>query len=182
MPPLALQPFARILFICMGNICRSPSAEGVFRGLAERAGLASRLLIDSAGTHHYHIGEPPDPRAQDHARRRGYELCDLRARQVVPEDFARFDLLLAMDRENLAALQALCPPAYRHKLRRLMEFARHHTLEIVPDPYYGPPAGFEAVLDHLEDACAGLLEHLVKQGLQQQEVHRENLTKKLGLR
>ncbi|MCW7537549.1 low molecular weight phosphotyrosine protein phosphatase [Aquabacterium sp. A7-Y] len=156
----AAAPTQHILFVCFGNICRSPSAEGVFRRLVERAGMASRLLVDSAGTHDYRVGEPPDPRAQAHASRRGYDLCALRARQVLPLDFERFDLILAMDRENLAALQAACPPEHRHKLRRLMEFARRHREEEVPDPYYGSAAGFEVVLDYLEDACAGLLEHL----------------------
>lgn len=149
----------------MGNICRSPTAEGVFRQLVERAGLQDRVLIDSAGTHDYHAGEPPDERAQRHAAKRGYDLCSLRARQVSDQDFERFDLLLVMDWVNLSALEAQCPPEHRHKLRRLMEFATRHDSEVVPDPYYGAPQGFETVLDYLEDACAGLLAHLLERSV-----------------
>ncbi|PPE69180.1 low molecular weight phosphotyrosine protein phosphatase [Caldimonas thermodepolymerans] len=151
-----------VLFVCMGNICRSPTAEGVFRRLVEQAGLRSQVLVDSAGTHDYHVGEPPDERAQQHAARRGYDLRGLRARQVCARDFERFDLLLAMDWANLAVLEAACPPEHRHKLRRLMEFATRHRHDVVPDPYYGGPQGFETVLDYLEDACAGLLTHLLE--------------------
>lgn len=153
-------PQASVLFICMGNICRSPSAEGVFRYLVEKAGLQERIQIDSAGTHDYHVGEPPDERAQRHAAKRGYDLCRLRARQIDAKDFERFDLLLAMDWVNFSALEAECPEEHRHKLRRLMEFATRHDSEVVPDPYYGSPQGFEKVLDYLEDACEGLLAHV----------------------
>ena len=156
---------ASVLFICMGNICRSPTAEGVFRHLVERAGLREQMLIDSAGTHGYHAGEPPDHRAQRHAAKRGYDLCRLRARQVTAADFERFDLLLVMDWVNLSALEVECPSEHRHKLRRLMEFATRHDSDVVPDPYYGAPQGFETVLDYLEDACAGLLTHLVERGV-----------------
>src|SRR4051812_12345262 len=109
--------------VCMGNICRSPTAEGVFRHLVEQAGLQERIHVDSAGTHDYHVGSPPDGRSTRHASLRGYDLSAQRARQVAPIDFERFDLILAMDRENLALLQQRCPPGQGHKLRRLMEFA-----------------------------------------------------------
>jgi protein-tyrosine phosphatase len=149
-----------VLMVCMGNICRSPTAEGVFRHLVQQAGLQDRILIDSAGTHDYHVGSPPDERSQEHARKRGYELSGLRARQVSRQDFERFDLILAMDWENLQLLEEDCPPAQRHKLRRLMEFAPAGLGEVVPDPYYGGRQGFETVLDHVEAACQGLLAHI----------------------
>lgn len=130
------------------------------RALVERAGLADRVMVDSAGTHGYHIGEPPDPRAQRHAAGRGYDLSTLRARKVQPADFERFDLVLAMDHDNLEALAEICPPAHDGKLQLLMRYARRHRSQVVPDPYYGSAAGFEAVLDYVEDACEGLLEHV----------------------
>ena len=146
-----------VLFVCMGNICRSPTAEGVFRHLVREAGLQDRIAIDSAGTHGYHAGAPPDERSQHHARLRGYDLSDLRARQVQDLDFERFDLILAMDHENLALLEDDCPPQYLPRLRRLMEFAPEGLSEVVADPYYGGKQGFETVLDHIEAACEGLL-------------------------
>jgi protein-tyrosine phosphatase len=149
-----------VLMVCMGNICRSPTAEGVFRHLVAQAGLQDRIHIDSAGTHDYHVGSPPDDRSRHHASRRGYDLSDLRARQVQPLDFARFDLILAMDRENLALLQEDCPPEHQHKLRLLMAFAPEGLGDVVADPYYGGMQGFETVLDHVEAACAGLLQHI----------------------
>jgi protein-tyrosine phosphatase len=149
-----------VLMVCMGNICRSPTAEGVLRRLVQRAGLQDEVHIDSAGTLDYHVGSPPDARSQRHALRRGYDLSSLRARQVDRRDFERFDLVLAMDWQNLEELQALCPTAHRHKLRRLMEFAPAGLGEVVADPYYGGQAGFEAVLDHVEQACEGLLDHV----------------------
>jgi protein-tyrosine phosphatase len=153
----------RVLFVCMGNICRSPTAHAVFRTLVARRGLNGRVEVDSAGTHgHYHLGEPPDPRACRHAAARGYDLDGLKARRITPEDFQRFDLIVAMDRANHEHLQSLCPPALQGKLRRMMEFATRHRLEEVPDPYYGGPDGFEQVLDLLEDAAAGLLEELTR--------------------
>lgn len=144
----------------MGNICRSPTAEGVLRHLVRDAGMEASVEIDSAGTHDYHTGLPPDERSCAHAQRRGYDLSALRARQVRPLDFERFDLILAMDWDNLEALRELCPPRHLHKLRRLMEFAPPGTPEVVPDPYYGGKAGFEAVLNQVEQACRGLLQHL----------------------
>ena len=149
-----------VLFVCMGNLCRSPTAEGVFRHQVRQAGLQDRIRIDSAGTHDYHVGSPPDERSCHHAALRGYELSDLRARQVQETDFAHFDLILAMDWNNLALLQDDCPPEHRHKLRRLMEFAPPGLGDVVADPYYGGSRGFEMVLDHVEAACAGLLEHI----------------------
>jgi protein-tyrosine phosphatase len=116
--------------------------------------------VDSAGTHNYHPGEAPDPRSQAHALRRGYDLSDLRARQLQPRDFAAAQLILVMDWDNLKRVQALCPPEYQHKLRRLTEFCQHHDSPVVPDPYYGEAGGFDSVLDLVEDACDGLLHHV----------------------
>jgi protein-tyrosine phosphatase len=149
-----------VLMCCMGNICRSPTAEGVFRHLVSQAGLHAEVHIDSAGTHGYHVGAPPDDRSCHHAALRGYDLSGLRARQVHRRDFERFDLILAMDWENLELLQEHCPHEHRHKLMRLMEFAPPGMGEVVADPYYGGQQGFEAVLDHVEAARRGLLEHV----------------------
>ncbi|MFC4161425.1 low molecular weight protein-tyrosine-phosphatase [Chitinimonas lacunae] len=154
---MAAQPFA-ILLVCLGNICRSPTAEGVLRTLAERRGIT--LTIDSCGTDGYHTGEPPDRRSQRHALRRGYDLAALRARQVTPADFSRFDLLLAMDRSNLARLHSCCPAAERHKLKLFLDYSRIVPGGDVPDPYYGGDDGFERVLDLIEDAAAHLLDTL----------------------
>ncbi|MDX1561467.1 MAG: low molecular weight protein-tyrosine-phosphatase [Gammaproteobacteria bacterium] len=156
----AADPDYRILFVCMGNICRSPTVEGVFRRLAEQRLPAHVIDIDSAGTHGYHVGQPPDPRAQRAAERRGIDLSKLRARRVVVEDFAAFDLVVAMDPLNVAVLHDLCPPEYRERVRLLMEFAPSSGREDVPDPYYGGSNGFEYVLDLAEEASAGLLEHV----------------------
>lgn len=158
-------PRFSVLFLCMGNICRSPTAHGVFRHLVQQHGLEHRVQVDSAGTHNYHPGEPPDTRSQKHAKRRGYDLSDLRARQLTREEFATHDLLLAMDWDNLALAEQRCPPEHRHKLRRLTEFCKRHDAAVVPDPYYGGEDGFEHVLDLVEDACDGLLGH-VRQRLQ----------------
>jgi protein-tyrosine phosphatase len=149
-----------VLMVCMGNICRSPTAEGVLRHLVGEAGLQDHIHIDSAGTHGYHVGAPPDERSTHHARLRGYDLSELRARQVKPADFARFDLILAMDHDNLALLQEDCPAEHRSKLRRLMEFAPAGVGDVVADPYYGGKQGFETVLDHVEAACQGLILHI----------------------
>ena len=149
-----------ILFVCMGNICRSPTAHGVFRQQVAQAGLAERVRIESAGTHNYHPGRPPDERSQEHAAARGYDLSDLRARQIRASDFERHDLILAMDLDNLALVQERCPAQHRHKVRRFTEFCRVQATEVVPDPYYGGAQGFEEVLDLVEDACAGLLLHV----------------------
>jgi protein-tyrosine phosphatase len=151
-----------ILFVCMGNICRSPTAEGVFRARVAQAGLSHQVKIDSAGTHNYHPGSPPDERSQAHALARGFDLSKLRARQVLEADFERFDLILAMDWDNLALLQADCPPNHAHKLRLFMSFADSALAlgEVVPDPYHGRAADFEDVLDKLEAASTGLIERL----------------------
>ncbi len=150
-------PLQRVLMVCTGNICRSPTAQGVLERLAADAGMAGRLQVDSAGTHGYHVGEPPDARSQAHALRRGVDLSAQRARQLTARDFDAFDLVLVMDDANQHAARALCPPGQRHKLRRLTDFCTRHRASEVPDPYYGGAAGFEAVLDLVEDACDGLL-------------------------
>jgi protein-tyrosine phosphatase len=149
-----------VLMVCMGNICRSPTAEGVFRHVVEQAGLQERVRIDSAGTLDYHAGSPPDHRATQHASLRGYDLSAQRARQVKRQDFDRFDLILAMDSANLEWLRKYCPRELRPKLRRLMEFAPAGMGEDVDDPYTGGPQGFETVLDAIEAACQGLLGHV----------------------
>ena len=152
-----------ILFVCMGNICRSPTADGVFRQKVADHGLNDLVRVDSAGTHNYHPGSPPDTRAQAAAAKRGYDLSSLRARQITAADYASFDLILVMDHDNLAALQDDCPPEHQHKLRRLTEFCQVHQASVVPDPYYGGADGFEQVLDLVEDACEGLLAHVRRQ-------------------
>lgn len=149
-----------IVFICMGNICRSPTAEAVFRHYIENAGLSEYVLIDSAGTHDYHISEPPDLRAQQAAQQRGYDVSGLRGRQVEEADFYRFDYVLAMDKANLAILQRLAPPASEAQVGLFLDYSRHHAGLEVPDPYYGDKEGFERVLDMVEDASEGLLHHI----------------------
>lgn len=148
----------RVLFVCMGNICRSPTAEGVMRKFIADAGLQDRILVDSAGTHDYHVGEPPDLRAQTSARRRGYDLALLRARHVAPADFEAFDLLLAMDFNNLELLQRRCPAEHQSKVGLLMTYAVNHAAAIVHDPYYRGAKDFDLVLDYIEDACRGLMQ------------------------
>jgi protein-tyrosine phosphatase len=155
-----MKPHISVLFVCMGNICRSPTAEGVFRHQVKQAGLAHLVVTDSAGTLDYHVGDPPDPRAQAAAARRGYDLSRLRGRQVTRQDFERFDYLLAMDRNNLAHLHRLGPQDHRAKAQLFLEYATNLDLREVPDPYYGPPAGFERVLDLAENASRGLLVHI----------------------
>lgn len=150
----------RVLFVCLGNICRSPTAEGVFRHVVQRASLADYIEIDSAGTHAYHIGEPPDRRAQAAAARRGVDLSGLRGRQATRRDIEEFDYILAMDRENLRNLQAICPPGLEPKLRLFLEFADQRVDKEVPDPYFGGESGFDRVLDMIDDAARGLLEDI----------------------
>jgi protein-tyrosine phosphatase len=149
-----------VLFVCLGNICRSPTAEGVFRKLVEEAGLAGRISIDSAGTAGYHEGAPPDARAMAAASARGFDLSSLRARRIVAADFHTFDLILAMDSENLADLRRAAPQDARAELRLLLEYAGGRSVTAVPDPYYGGRNGFEQVLDLVTEACAGLVEDL----------------------
>ena len=150
----------RLTFVCMGNICRSPTADGVMRQKVTSRHWQHWIEVDSAGTHAYHEGEAPDRRSQQHARQRGYDLSKLRARQLVDKDFEVSDLVLVMDWDNLALAEAMCPAPHRHKLKRLTEFCLHHDSPVVPDPYYGGPPGFEQVLDLVEDACEGLLTHI----------------------
>jgi protein-tyrosine phosphatase len=147
----------RVLFVCLGNICRSPTAEGVFREHVRRHAPELDVETDSAGTHDYHVGEPPDPRTVRAARQRGIDLSGLRARQVCAQDFERFDLILAMDRLNHATLLDRSPPGFRPRIRLLLEFAADAGREDVPDPYYGGAQGFDEVLDLVEQAAAGLL-------------------------
>lgn len=147
----------KVLFICMGNICRSPTAEGVFRAKVRESGMDQEIQIDSAGTLGAHAGCAPDSRAQEAALGRGYDLSDLRARQVNVFDFSVFDYILAMDRDNLHSLQKLCPPEHKHKVKLFLAYSRRFPNLEVPDPYYGGRQGFEQVLDMVEDAARGLL-------------------------
>lgn len=158
-------PIRSVLMVCMGNICRSPTAEGVLRHKLRLAGLERRILVDSAGTHaDWHAGEAPDPRSIRHAARRGYDLRDLRARRVENADIERFDLVLAMDDLNLARLEEMAGRRHRPKLGLLTDHLVRLKADEVPDPYQGGEAGFELVLDLIEDACDGLLGHLRSQG------------------
>ena len=151
----------KVLFVCMGNICRSPTAEAVFRHKVNGANMQEVVHFDSAGTHDYHIGKPPDKRTQHAALQRGYAMDDLRGRQVAVQDFEKFDHILAMDHDNLAILSRLCPPHHSHKLGLLLQHSVHFKQrEEVPDPYYGGEQGFAEVLDMVEDATQGLLEKL----------------------
>lgn len=159
-PATAKAARASVLFVCMGNICRSPTAETVFRELARRAGFEDALHIESAGIGDWHVGQPPDERAILHGRRRGYDLAALRARQVTREDFDRFDFIIAMDLRNLRDLEALRPPEYDGYLGLLLDFAPDLGLREVPDPYYGGARGFETVLELTERGAAGLLDHI----------------------
>mgnify|MGYP001814348978 CR=1 FL=1 len=152
-----------VLFVCMGNICRSPTAEGVFRHLVRQEELEHLVHTDSAGTHAYHVGNPPDTRAQATAERRGIELHDLRARRVSAEDFDVWDDVVAMDRDNLEIFSVLCPPGYETRLRLFMEFAPELNIPEGPDPYYGGDSGFERVFDMVEEASKGLLQDIRRQ-------------------
>lgn len=150
----------KVLFVCMGNICRSPTAQGVFERLVHSQGLDDRILIDSAGTHAYHIGNSPDKRSQAAAKSCGLDLSGQRARKVTLADMQEFDYVLAMDRTNLDDLQDMVTAAQRERVQLFMAFAERWNVDEVPDPYYGGDSGFERVLDMVEDAAAGLLAHI----------------------
>lgn len=151
----------RVLMVCMGNICRSPTAQGVFERMLEEQGLAERIYVDSAGTHAYHVGARPDPRAVACAQRRGIDLRRLRARAVAEEDFTVFEYIVAMDEQNLADLRQACPePEGVSRISTLLSFAADSSEVDVPDPYYGGPSGFERVLDLVEEGAMGLLMEL----------------------
>lgn len=155
----------KVLFVCLGNICRSPTAEGVFAQIAESRGLASSIDIDSAGTGAWHVGKQPDARAIGAAKVRGYRLDHLRARRVDIEDFERFDLILAMDKANLDDLLEACPDDLRHKVKLFLSFAQDADFDEVPDPYYGGAKGFDLVLDLVEQGAHGLIDYLLKERL-----------------
>ena len=150
----------RVLFVCMGNICRSPTAEGVFRKLVSEQGLAQRFEVDSAGTTAWHTGEAPDARSQEEARRHGVDLSNQRSRGVEDGDFGYFDYILAMDAANMKGLRQRCPKAHKGKLHRLCDFADGLGVDEVPDPYYGGPRGFETVYNIIAAGCRGLLDHI----------------------
>jgi protein-tyrosine phosphatase len=155
-------PF-RVLFVCMGNICRSPTAEAVTRKLLNQAGLQAHIEVDSAGTHGYHVGKEPDPRACAAALRRGVDLSGLRARQITANDLVVFDLVLAMDFNNMEFLQRLCPPDYRSKIGMLMPYATGRRALIVHDPFHREARDFDLVFDYIEDACKGVVDALAAQ-------------------
>jgi protein-tyrosine phosphatase len=155
----------KILFVCMGNICRSPTAEGVFRHKVAEAGLEDRIAIDSAGTHAYHVGQPPDLRAQKTALNHGFDLSEQRARRITADDFEQFDYVIAMDSDNESDLHAVCPAGYEQRIHRFLKFAPSSMESDVPDPYYGGSNGFEKVLALVENAADGLLDHLRRHNL-----------------
>jgi len=150
----------KVLFVCMGNICRSPTAHGVFEHMLREEGLVSNIEVDSCGTHAYHIGDAPDRRSREVAQQRGISLEHLRARRVEMSDFEYFDYILAMDKDNISILESMCPSQYADKIGLLLEFAPSRSESEVPDPYYGGPQGFDIVLDMIEAASEGLLEDI----------------------
>ena len=154
----------RILFVCTGNICRSPTAEGVLRHMAAARGLDDRIEVASAGIEGWHAGAPPDARSQAHALRRGIDLSAQRARHFARRDFERYDWIIAMDAGHHEQLKHLCPPALQHKIRRAAEFAGSVPDSGVPDPYYGDARGFEEVLDMVEAMCDGICAELAARG------------------
>ncbi len=153
----------QILFVCMGNICRSPTAEGLARDFIRANGLQQLVTVDSAGTHAYHVGEPPDERSQQAAMRRSVDISDLRARRLIEDDFERFDYLFAMDQRNMDAMMEKCPQPHADKLEKIMNYSSLDVTTDVPDPYYGGRFGFEQVLDLLEDSIEELFAHLILQ-------------------
>lgn len=150
----------KVLFVCMGNICRSPTAEGIFNHLVSRENLGNLIKVDSAGTHAYHVGNPPDHRAQATALKRGIDLSTQTARRVRSSDFEEFDYILVMDKDNLHDLEEICPAAYARKLRLFLEYAPDFEIKEVPDPYFGGPGGFDRVMDMVEIAAQGLLREI----------------------
>lgn len=152
----------KVLFVCMGNICRSPTAEGVFNKYIKDMGTSDRFIVDSAGTHAYHVGEPSDPRSQQTARSRGVDLSKIRARKVSPSDFEHFDYILAMDSANLQILMNDSPSQFADKISLFLDFAPNQTEQDVPDPYYGGSNGFDHVFDLVEDASAGFYNSVIK--------------------
>ena len=150
-----------MLFVCLGNICRSPTAHGVFETMVQRRGLSDVVLVDSCGTGGWHVGEAPDRRACAQASERGYKLDHLRARQLAPDDFDRFDYVMAMDRMNLQDLQALCPPSFDGHLELFLPYGAGQSVDEVPDPFYGADDGFSRVLDMIEAASEGLLAEII---------------------
>lgn len=152
----------KVLFVCMGNICRSPTAEGVFVQLLKDKGTTERFQIDSAGTHAYHIGKQPDSRSQDTARQRGIDLSFIRARQFNDADFDNFDYILAMDEDNLTILKNACPAEHQHKVKLFLEYAPHLGRSDVPDPYYGGQDGFNHVFDLVTDAAESFYNSVIK--------------------
>ena len=159
---LIAKTMIKVLFVCMGNICRSPTAEGVFRHFLKINGLENRVEADSAGTHGYHVGESPDLRTQRAALARGYDLSQIRARRVAPQDMDYFDLVLAMDKSNLDNLRRMAPPEKRQQIKLLMDYAEHFEEDEVPDPFYGLGYDFDLVIDMVEDASKGLVKSLKK--------------------
>jgi len=152
----------KVLFVCMGNICRSPTAEGVFNKVIQDMGKADHFLVDSAGTHAYHIGEPSDPRSQQTARGRGIDLSRIRARKVASADFEYFDHILAMDSDNYHILMSTSPDEHQHKVNLFLDYATDSKEQDVPDPYYGGPNGFEHVFDLVEEASKGFYQSIMK--------------------
>jgi len=155
-------PALNILFVCMGNICRSPTAEAMLLKKLKDRNLIEKVQVDSAGTHNFHPNEPPDKRSQMHASQRGYDLSNLRARRVVDSDFEKFDLILTMDWDNRALLEERCPAKYLSKIRGLAEFLQNNVSTVIPDPYYSNEEGFEYVLDLIEDATDGLIKSVIE--------------------
>ncbi len=152
----------KVLFVCLGNICRSPSAEGVFKHLVAKANLEDKIFVDSCGTAAHHEGEPADSRMREHAQKRGYDLTSI-ARGMVKKDFEEFDYILTMDNSNFKNVLALTADDQKYKVKKITDFCSNHPHDQVPDPYYGGPEGFELVLDLLEDACQGLLNQIQKE-------------------
>src|SRR3569623_2756685 len=159
----SFERMVKVLFVCMGNICRSPAAQGMFERLVEQTGLMQHIEVDSAGTHAYHVGHAPDPRAQASALRRGIDISVQRARRVDVQDFERFDYILAMDQQNMAPLEPLCPPVHRHKLRLFLDFVPDLRDKDVPDPYNSGAREFQTVMDQVKKSSERMIPHLQHQ-------------------